>query len=64
MDTLERKIKRWKFLNELYNRGIESVGPQIERHADAIMLMRIELELKKRKELRDCKINSVLSDKI
>ena len=26
MDTLERKIKRWKFLNELYNRGIESVG--------------------------------------
>jgi len=64
MDTLERKIKRWKFLNELYNRGIESVGSQIERHADDIMLMSIELELKKRKESRDSKINSILSDKI
>jgi hypothetical protein len=64
MDTLERKIKRWKFLNELYNRGIESVGPQIERNADDIMLMRIELELKKRKESRDSKINSILSNKI
>jgi hypothetical protein len=64
MDKLERKIKRWKFLNEIYNRGVESVGSQIERNANDIMLMRIELELKKRKELRDSKINSVLSDKI
>jgi len=64
MDKLERKIKRWKFLNEIYNRGVESVGAQIERNANDIMLMRIELELKKRKELRDSKINSVLSDKI
>ena len=63
MDTLEVKINRWKFLNELYNRGIESVGPQIERNANDIMMMRIELELKKRKESRDSKINSILSDK-
>ena len=63
MDTLEVKIKRWKLLNELYNRGIESVGPQIERNANDIMMMRIELELKKRKESRDSKINSILSDK-
>ena len=60
MDTLERKVKRWKFLNELYNKGVESVGPQIERNADEIMLMRIEIELKKRKEERDSKINSII----
>jgi hypothetical protein len=61
MDTLERKIKRWKFLNELYKRGVESVGPQLERHANEIMIVRIELELKKRKELRDSKINSIIN---
>ncbi len=61
MDTLERKIKRWKFLNELYKRGVESVAPQLERHANEIMIVRIELELKKRKELRDSKINSIIN---
>ncbi len=61
MNTLERKVKRWKFLNELYNKGIESVSSQLERNADEIMLMRIEIELEKRKEQRDSKINSIIN---
>ena len=60
MNTLERKEKRWRFLNELYNRGVESVGSQIERTGDEIMIMKIEIELERRKTERENKINILL----
>lgn len=60
MTTLEQKEKRWRFLNELHNRGVESVKHQLERNADEIMLIKIELELERRKELRDSKLNQLL----
>lgn len=60
MTTLEQKEKRWKFLNELHNRGVESVKSQLERNADEIMLIKIELELEKRMRERDSKINTLL----
>jgi hypothetical protein len=60
MNTLERKEKRWRFLNELYNRGVESVGSQIERTGDEIMIMKIEIELERRKTERENKINTLL----
>jgi hypothetical protein len=61
MDTLKQKEKRWVFLNNLYNRGVESVGSQLERTAGEIMLIKIELELKRKKEERDSKINIILN---
>jgi hypothetical protein len=60
MNILEKKVKRWKFLNELYNRGVESVSSELERNANEIMLMRIEIHLKKKKEERDSKIKSII----
>jgi hypothetical protein len=60
MSQLENKLKRWKFLNELYNRGVESVSSQIERVGGEIMLMRIEIELDKKRKERDSKINSII----
>ncbi len=60
MTTLKKKEKRWKFLNELYNRGVESVKFQLERNADEILLIKIELELEKRMHERDSKINTLL----
>lgn len=62
MDTLQQKLKRYRFLNELYNRGVESVSNQLGRCADEIMLINIETELQKRKELRDKKIDNLLKD--
>lgn len=62
MTTLEQKEKRWKFLNELYNRGVESVSNQIERNADEIMLIKIELELERRRSERDSKIKHLIND--
>ena len=61
MNTLERKVKRWKFLNDLYNSGVESVSSQLERNANEIMLMRIEMKLQKRKEERDSKIKLIIA---
>lgn len=60
MNTLDRKEKRWRFLNELYNRGVETVGSQIERLGDEIMLIKIEIELERRKKERENKINTLL----
>lgn len=60
MTILEKKLKRYRFLNELYNRGVESVKEQLGKTADDIMLINIETELKRRKDLRDSKINSIL----
>jgi hypothetical protein len=60
MSQLENKLKRWKFLNELYNRGVESVSSQIERVGGEIMLMRIEIELDRKRKERDSKINSII----
>lgn len=60
MSQLENKLKRWKFLNELYNRGVESVSSQIERVGEEIMLMRIEIELDRKRKERDSKINSII----
>lgn len=62
MNDLQEKQNRWKFLNELYNKGITSVGSQIERHGDEIMLMNIEIEINRKRisEERERKINSIL----
>ena len=60
MNTLDRKEKRWRFLNELHNRGVETVGSQIERLGDEIMIMKIEIELERRKVERENKINTLL----
>lgn len=64
MNDLQEKQKRWKFLNELYNRGVISIGPQIERHGDEIMLMNIEIEINRKRisEERERKINSLLNE--
>jgi hypothetical protein len=60
MDTLERKEKRLAFLRELHSRGVESVYNQMDRTCDEIALMKINIELERRKLLRDSKIDKVL----
>ena len=60
MNSLERKEKRLEFLNQLNDRGVESVRPQIERIVDEIALMKIEIELERRKNSRETKINKVI----
>jgi len=60
MDTLERKEKRLAFLRELYNIGIESVYKQMDRTCDEVTLIKINMELEKRRLLRDSKIEKVL----
>lgn len=60
MDTLERKEKRLAFLRELYSRGVESVYHQLDRTCDEVALIKINMELQRRKLLRDSKINKVL----
>jgi hypothetical protein len=60
MDTLERKEKRLAFLRELYNIGIESVYKQMDRTCDEVALIKINMELQKRKLLRDSKIDKIL----
>jgi hypothetical protein len=60
MDTLERKEKRLEFLRELYNIGIESVYKQMDRTCDEVALIKINMELEKRRLLRDSKIEKVL----
>ena len=60
MDTLERKEKRLAFLRELYNIGIESVYKQMDRTCDEVALIKINMELERRKLLRDSKIEKVL----
>ena len=60
MDTLERKEKRLAFLRELYNISIESVYKQMDRTCDEVALIKINMELQKRKLLRDSKIYKVL----
>jgi hypothetical protein len=60
MDTLERKEKRLAFLRELYSRGVESVYHQLDRTCDEVALIKINMELEKRRLLRDSKIEKVL----
>ena len=60
MDTLERKEKRLAFLRELYSRGVESVYKQMDRTCDEVALIKINMELEKRRLLRDSKIEKVL----
>jgi len=60
MDTLERKEKRLAFLRELYNRGVESVYHQLHRTCDEVTIIKLSMELQRRKELRDSKIDKVL----
>ena len=60
MDTIERKEKRLAFLRELYNIGIESVYKQMDRTCDEVALIKINMELQRRKLLRDSKIEKVL----
>ena len=52
MDTLERKEKRLAFLRELYNIGIESVYKQMDRTCDEVALIKINMELEKRRLLK------------
>lgn len=60
MDTLERKEKRLAFLRELYSRGVESVYHQLDRTCDEVALIKINMEIQRRKLLRDSKIDKVL----
>jgi hypothetical protein len=60
MDTLERKEKRLAFLRELYSRGVESVYHQLDRTCDEVTIIRLNMELEKRKLLRDSKIDKLL----
>ena len=60
MDTLERKEKRLAFLRELYSRGVESVYHQLDRTCDEVALIKINMDLEKRRLLRDSKIEKVL----
>jgi hypothetical protein len=62
MDTLERKEKRLAFLRELYSRGVESVYKQMDRTCDEVAIIKINMELQRRKELRDTKIDKVLDN--
>ena len=62
MDTLERKEKRLAFLRELYSHGVESVYKQMDRTCDEVALMKINIELERRKQLRDTKIDKVLDN--
>jgi hypothetical protein len=62
MDTLERKEKRLAFLRELYSRGVESVSKQMDRTCDEVALIKINMELERRKQLRDTKIGKVLDN--
>jgi hypothetical protein len=62
MDTLERKEKRLAFLRELYNIGIESVYKQMDRTCDEVAIIKINMELERRKQLRDTKIDKVLDN--
>ena len=59
MTILEQKEQRWKFLNELRRRGIES--PQSKRIAWEIMLIRVEQEREAQKKIlvRDYKLNQL-----
>lgn len=60
MTELEQKEERWKFLNELRRRGVDS--PQLKRLAWNIMLDRVNLEreVERKAEERDYKINQIL----
>ncbi len=60
MDTLERKEKRLAFLRELYSRGVESVYNQMDRTCDVVAIIKINMELERREQLRDTKIDKVL----
>lgn len=60
MDTLERKEKRLAFLRELYSRGVESVYKQMDRTCDEVVIIKINMELERRRLLRDSKIEKVL----
>ena len=62
MDPLERKEKRLAFLRELYNRGVESVYHQLDRTCDEVTVIKLSMELQRRKELRDSKIDKVLDN--
>jgi hypothetical protein len=62
MDTLERKEKRLAFLRELYSRGVESVYKQMDRTCDEVAIIKINMELERRKQLRDTKIDKVLDN--
>lgn len=62
MDTLERKEKRLAFLRELYSRGVESVYHQLDRTYDEVTVIKLSMELQRRKELRDSKIDKVLDN--
>lgn len=60
MTELEQKEERWRFLNELRRRGIES--PQSKRIAWEIMLIRVEQEreMERKAYQRDYKISQII----
>jgi hypothetical protein len=62
MESLEKKEMRLEFLRELNDRGIYSVKPQIERIVDEITLIKIQIELERRKKSRENKINKIVKN--
>jgi len=60
LSQLERKEKRLEFLRELYSSGVESVYHQLDRTCDEVTIIKLNMELERRKLLRDSKIDKVL----
>lgn len=59
MESLEKKKKRLQFLKELRSRGVESVD-QIARTERDIAMIELAMQLQKRREDRDSKIESII----
>lgn len=60
MEPLEKKERRLEFLRELNKRGVELVNKQLERTINEVALIKLNIDLEKRKALRDSKIDKVL----
>lgn len=61
MEPLEKKERRLEFLRELNKRGVELVNKQLERTINEVALIKLNIDLEKRKSLRDSKIDKLLN---
>lgn len=61
MEPLEKKERKLEFLRELNKRGVELVNKQLERTINEVALIKLNIDLEKRKSLRDSKIDKLLN---
>lgn len=59
MESLEKKKKRLQFLKELRSREVESVD-QISRTERDIAMIELAIQLQKKSEERDAKIDKII----